>query len=304
MNESSAKTYSKPKKMLLIFNPVSGRKAAQRLLPNAIRIFAGNGFAVTVYPTGKPGDATRYAELYADEFNTIVCIGGDGTLNETVCGLIKNGADTPIGYIPAGSTNDFAACHGISSDASIAAQNILRGNIKEIDVGDFGGRSFTYVSAFGAFSDLSYNTPQGLKNVLGHSAYLLDAVRDLPKIKSRHLKFRSEDHVFEGDYIFGAVCNSTSVAGTISLPESIVDTGDGKFEVLLVHEPHNVIDFNNLLAGVLTKDYSSPFLDFFQTSGLEITTPEGLEWAVDGERYVSNGTVNVSISKRKLRLLN
>lgn len=304
MNESAAKAYSEPKKLLLIYNPVSGKKAALRLLPDAIRIFSENGFAVTVYPTEKQGDAARHAELYADKFNSIVCIGGDGTLNETVCGLIKNGTDIPLGYIPAGSTNDFAACHGISSDVNIAAQNILRGNIKEIDVGNFEGRSFTYVAAFGAFCDLSYNTPQGLKNVLGHSAYLLDAVRDLPKIKSRHLKFRAEDHVFEGDYIFGAVCNSTSVAGTIKLPDSIVDTGDGKFEVLLVHEPHNVIDFNNLLGGILTKDYSSPFLDFFQTSSLEIAAPERLEWAIDGERYVSNGTVNVSISKRKLRLLN
>lgn len=303
MSKSPQEPYSELKKLLLIINPVSGKKTALQYLSDIIRVFTDSGFAVTVFPTGKRGDAAEYVSRYADRFQAVVCIGGDGTLNETVCGLVQNGAGTPLGYIPAGSTNDFAACHGISSDIITAAGNIADGSIKEIDLGDFGGRNFAYVAAFGIFSWLSYTTPQGLKNILGHSAYIIDAVKDLPKLKSEQLKFKVGDAVYEGDFIFGAVCNSTSIAGTITLPSDIVDTGDGIFEVLLVHKPRNVLDLQSLLAGVFTHDYSSPFLEFFRTDSLEIESPEGLEWALDGERYVGSGTINVSVLKRKLKLL-
>ena len=278
------KTFSQLKRMMLIFNPVSGRRASLRFLPDIISIFSQNGYAVTVFPTAQRGDATEFAQGYASEFDIIVCIGGDGTLNEVITGIIRGGHDIPLGYIPSGSTNDFAACHGISSDALEAANNIVNGKPKKIDIGRFGDRYFCYVAAFGAFSWLSYTTPQNLKNALGHTAYLLDAVKDLPKIKAHHLKLDLGEFCCEGDYIFGAVCNSTSVAGTISLPKTVVDTGDGKFEVLLVHEPRTLIDFQSILMGVFTQDYSSPFLDFFQADKLSITATPALDWSLDGER--------------------
>lgn len=268
---------------MIVINPVSGRRTSLRFLPDIIRIFTERDYAVTVFPTGQSGDATEFARLYAREFDLIVCIGGDGTLNEVISGMIRADAYVPLGYIPSGSTNDFAACHGISFDMLTAAMNIASGKPKRIDIGRFGDQYFSYVAAFGAFSWLSYTTPQNLKNKLGHSAYLLDAVKDLPKIKAHHLKFDVGEFTCEGDYIFGAVCNSTSVAGTIALPKTVVDTGDGKYEVLLVHEPHTLIDFQNILIGVLTQDYSSPFLDFFQAETLKITAPEGLDWSLDGE---------------------
>ena len=165
-----------------------------------------------------------------------------------------------------------------------AARSIVGGRPKRIDIGKFGEQYFSYVAAFGAFSWLSYTTPQNLKNMLGHSAYLLDAVKDLPKIRAHHLRLDIGEFTCEGDYIFGAVCNSTSVAGTISLPRAVVDTGDGKFEILLVHEPQTIIDFQNILLGIFTQDYSSPFLDFFQAQSLKIEAPEELDWSLDGER--------------------
>lgn len=277
------KTFSQLKKLLLIINPVSGRRTSLRFLPDIIKIFSESDYAVTVFPTGKSGDATQFAQLYGSEFDLIVCIGGDGTLNEVITGIIRSDCRTPLGYIPSGSTNDFAACHGISSDMLEAAQNIISGKPKKIDIGKFGDQYFSYVAAFGAFSWLSYTTPQNLKNMLGHSAYLLDAVKDLPKIKAHHLKLDVGEFTCEGDYIFGAVCNSTSVAGTITLPKTVVDTGDGKFEILLVHEPRTLIDFQNILIGVFTQDYSSPFLDFFQADSVKISSPEGLDWSLDGE---------------------
>lgn len=295
--------YSELKKLMLIINPVSGKRTSLRFLPDIIRIFYENRYAVTVFSTGKAGDATEYAKLYANEFDIIVCIGGDGTLNETITGIVESGCDIPLGYIPSGSTNDFASCHGISSDMLTAALNIATGKPKSVDLGKIGNHYFTYVAAFGAFSWLSYTTPQNLKNRLGHSAYLLDAVKDLPKIKSHHLKFDVGDFVCEGDYIFGAVCNSTSVAGTISLPDNIVDTGDGRFEVLLVHEPQTILDFQNIVHGVLTQDYSSPFLDFFQASSLKIEAPSELEWSLDGERGEGSAEIIVTNCRHKLTLI-
>lgn len=291
------------KKMMLIINPVSGRRTSLRFLPDIIRIFYENNYAVTVFSTGKAGDATEFAKNYGKEFDIIVCIGGDGTLNETITGIVDSGYDIPLGYIPSGSTNDFASCHGISSDMLTAALNIATGSPKQIDLGKIGDNYFTYVAAFGAFSWLSYTTPQPLKNVLGHSAYILDAVKDLPKIKSHHLKFDLGNFVCEGDYFFGAICNSTSVAGTITLPNDVVDTGDGRFEILLIHEPQTILDFQNIVYGVLTQDYSSPFLDFFQAESIRITAPANLDWSLDGERGHGAEEIIVSNLRHKLTLI-
>lgn len=297
------KPFSQLKRLMLIFNPVSGRRMSQRYLPDIIKIFSERSYAVTVFPTGKQGDATEFARLYSHEFDLVVCIGGDGTLNETISGLMLGQSEVPLGYIPSGSTNDFAACHGISSDPLTAALNAATGKPKLIDIGKFGSRYFSYVAAFGAFSWLSYTTPQSLKNVLGHSAYILDAVKDLPKVKAHHLRLDVGNYVCEGDYIFGAVCNSTSVAGTITLPKNVVDTGDGQFEVLLVHEPQTLIDFQNLILGILTQDYSSPFLDFFQTSSLKISAPPELDWSLDGERGDGSDIIEVSNLTAALTLI-
>lgn len=288
------KPFSQLKRLMLIFNPVSGRRTSQRFLPDIIKVFSDRGYAVTAFPTGKQGDASEFARLYSQEFDLVVCIGGDGTLNETISGLMLGRSNVPLGYIPTGSTNDFAACHGISSEPLTAALNAATGNPKLIDIGRFGDRYFSYVAAFGAFSWLSYTTPQNLKNVLGHSAYILDAVKDLPKVKAHRLRIDTGNFICEDDYIFGAVCNSTSVAGTITLPKNIVDTGDGKFEVLLVHEPRTLIDFQNLLIGILMQDYSSPFLDFFQAEHLKITAPPELDWSLDGERGAGSDIIEIS----------
>lgn len=303
MDERIIPNYSELKRLLLIINPISGRRLSKQRLSELIKIFSDAGYSVTVFPTGRRGDAAMYAELYSAGADLVVCVGGDGTLSETVTGLVRSGSGVPLGHIPAGSTNDFAICHGLSADMLKAAENIVRGSERLIDVGSFGDAYFAYIAAFGAFSHLSYTTPQNRKNVLGHSAYLLDAVRELPKLRAQHLRFDFDGFSCEGDYIFGAICNSTSVAGTISLPEKLVDTGDGKFEVLLVHEPQTVSDFQNLLLGLMTQDYSSPFLDLFHVSSLGIVSPSGLEWSLDGEYRRSGERTEMTVLGRRLRLM-
>jgi len=288
--------FSQMKRLLFIVNPVSGKRLALKYLPEISKLFFDSGYLVNVMVTGRQGDAAEYARLYGGEADLLVCLGGDGTFNEVVTGLARGGVTTDVGYIPAGSTNDFAACHGLSSDVMLAAENIVSGGTHRFDVGRFGERYFTYVAAFGAFSWLSYTTPQNLKNVFGHSAYILDAVKDLSKVKSEKLSVFSDGRDCEGSFIFGAVCSSTSVAGLFELPENIVDTSDGMFEVLLVREPPTLLEYQNIVRCVLARDYdSSRYIEFFQCSSLTVdAVKKHTDWSLDGEHAVAPQHLEIS----------
>ena len=202
------------KKAMLIINPVSGKRLVLKHLTGVIRSLMDAGYTVSTYITSRRGEATEFVQRYGREYDLVCCTGGDGTLNETITGLAKEEIDVPLGYIPCGSTNDFALSHKLSTDIPTAAANVASGNRRRYDIGRFGDSFFTYVAAFGAFSWLSYTTDQRMKNVLGHTAYILDAVKDVYKIKPQHVRMTANGTVYENDYIFGAVCNSTSVAGT------------------------------------------------------------------------------------------
>lgn len=271
------------KRLLLIINPVSGKKAILRYLPQVIRTFMDAGCLVTTMVTARKGEATEFAACHAREYDQLVCCGGDGTLNEVLSGLVAEDIHIPVGYIPCGSTNDFAVSRGLSSDILSAAEAAASGQLKRYDVGRFGDFCFSYVAAFGAFSWLSYTTDQNMKNVLGHTAYLLDAVKDLSKVKPWHLKLSADGSVIEGDFLFGAICNSTSIAGTLALPAEQVDTCDGIFEVLLIREPKTLPDLEETIRGLLSQNYDVPNLEFFHASRIHIEAPADLEWTVDGE---------------------
>ena len=283
------------KRALLIINPVSGKKAVLRYIPEIIRSLMDAGYLVTTAVTSRQGEAAELARDLGRDYELVCCTGGDGTLNETLSGLVLGGIDVPIGYIPCGSTNDFAISRGLSTDIPTAAKRMATGRCRRYDVGMFGERVFGYVAAFGAFSWLSYTTDQNLKNVLGHTAYILDAVKDVYKLKPVSLSLTANGVHYEDEYIFGAVCNSTSVAGTITLPSNVVDTCDGILEVLLIKTPKTIVDLENIVRGILSQDYSSPLIDFFQTRELDIDSPDGLEWALDGECSIPSGKVHVSV---------
>jgi len=271
------------KKALLILNPVSGKKQVQRYLTQIIRRLMDAGYLVTTAVTARRGEAVELAAGYGGAFDLICCAGGDGTLNETLSGLARAGHRVPLGYIPCGSTNDFAVSRSLALDIPAAADNIASGRSRRFDVGAFGDHFFTYVAAFGAFSWLSYTTDQNLKNVLGHTAYILDGIKDLSRIKPYRVRLEADGETHEGDYLFGAICNSTSIAGTLELPASEVDTCDGRFEVLLVREPKTLADFEPIVRGLLTQDYASPLIEFFHASRLHVVSPPDMDWTVDGE---------------------
>ena len=273
------------KKLLLILNPCSGKKKACRALAGIVNIFNRGGYDVTVYTTACRGDATRVVAQRAPEFDLVVCAGGDGTFNETVSGLLEGGHTTPLGYIPAGSTNDFASSLHLSKELLQAARDIVEGAPRRLDVGRFNDRYFSYVASFGAFTRASYATPQNVKNALGHLAYILGGIKELTNISSKHLRFTLDDgRVLEDDYIFGAISNSTSVAGVLTLSEELVDMNDGVFELLLVRRPNSLLELNDCVLALTMQDYHTPMLTFTSARTVEIEAPESMDWTLDGER--------------------
>lgn len=281
MEHSFSKIYSRF--ALLIINPVSGKKQVRRYIPEIIRTLMDKGYLVTTAITARRGEATELVMEQGKNFDLICCCGGDGTLNEVLSGMASENIRKPLGYIPCGSTNDFAHCHALSTDIVSAAANMASDRLRQYDIGRFEDKFFSYVAAFGAFSWLSYTTDQNLKNLLGHGAYILDAIKDLYKLKPQRIRLRADGKTYEGNYIFGAVCNTLSVAGTISLPASIVDTNDGLFEVLLIKMPESATELEGIIHGLLEQDYNKPGICFFQASCIDIDNAPGLEWALDGE---------------------
>lgn len=283
------------KRAMLIINPVSGKKLVLRYIPQIIRTLMDSGYVVSTFVTAKRGEASDLAARFGREYDLVCCTGGDGTLNEVLNGLARENIRVPLGYIPCGSTNDFALSRHLAADIPTAAKNIASGTIRKYDIGRFGDHYFSYVAAFGAFSWLSYTTDQNLKNVLGHTAYIIDAIKDVYKIKPLHVCLTADGTVHEDDYIFGAICNSTSVAGTIELPASLVDTCDGKLEVLLIKMPKTILELDGIIRALFTQEYaSSSFIDFFQAQDIQIQNAKELEWSLDGES--SGQFVRASIS--------
>ena len=292
-----------PRRALLIINPVSGKKLVIRYIPEIIRRLMDSGYLVTTAVTSRRGEATEIAAQLGADYDLVCCTGGDGTLNEVISGLASSDTEVALGYIPCGSTNDFAASHGLSIDIPTAAANIAEKEVRQLDIGCFEDSFFSYVAAFGAFSWLSYTTDQNMKNMLGHTAYILDAIKDVYKIKPIHLKLSANGIDYEGDYIFGAVCNSTSIAGMMKLDGEQVVLDDGRFELLLVPNPKNAAELQNLIWALLNQQYDAGGLIFRHVTALHVETDEDLPWSLDGEYAPSRPAVDITNRQRALTML-
>ncbi len=281
------------KKLLLIVNPVSGKMKAKTTLLDVIKTLQANGYEVTVKLTEKRGHAVEMAKnAEADGFQEVVCFGGDGTLNETISGFMQSGSKLPLGYIPAGSTNDFASSMKLSSVPKIAAKTIAKGDINLIDVGKFNNeRYFTYVACFGAFTASSYSVSQDIKNVLGHFAYVLGSIKEIGAIKSYNLTIEMDNITVSGEYIFVSATNSTSVAGIVKLRDELVDMGDGVFEVALVKKPKNLVELNKIITAITSSNFDNGQIEFYKSSKVNIIYDGKLDWSLDGEHAESDGNI-------------
>ncbi|MDO4476036.1 MAG: YegS/Rv2252/BmrU family lipid kinase [Lachnospiraceae bacterium] len=271
------------RRMLFIYNPRAGKGLIRTHLSYVLEAFAAHDFEVTVRPTLKPQDAVEIMANRSDDYELVVCSGGDGTLDEVVTGMMRDGREIPIGYIPAGSTNDFANSLGIPKKMKAAAVSIAKGQVYHFDVGRINSdHYFVYVAAFGAFTDVAYETNQDMKNVLGHAAYIIEGARRLPSLKFWKLKIESDEYTGEGEFMLGLVTNSNSVGGFKSITGGDVTLNDGLFEVTLIKKPENPLDWagilNMLLIGVQHEKVVT-----FKTSHLVIESEEPLSWTTDGE---------------------
>ena len=271
------------KNLLLILNPTSGKMAGKRYLVEVLEKFCRADYVPTTFVTTGPGHATRLAEQYGGEMDLVVCLGGDGTFNEVVSGLLKGGHTTPMGYIPCGSTNDFAASIGLKKSVLGAVDDILDGTPHQYDIGRFGERYFSYVASFGIFTRASYATPQDIKNALGHLAYLLEGVKELSNIHPHHVHIEVDDRVMEGDYLFGAISNCLTVGGILALNPERVDMSDGQLELLLVKMPRNPIELSDCIRALVEQKYDSDCITFLSGKTFTVTAPPDMEWSLDGE---------------------
>ena len=291
------------KTLMLIVNPRAGRSRSLAPLLNAISLFSEADYLVSLRQTTGQGDATRFVRENGAAFDRIVCYGGDGTLNETVTGLMDLPVPPPLGYIPGGSTNDFAASLHLSDQPAEVAKQILDSSGKKLDVGTFNGRPFVYVASFGAFTKASYSAPQSAKNDLGHLAYILEGVKDLSTLRPYEATVTADGETFSGSFLFGAVTNATSVGGLMKLPEDQVVLDDGRFELLLIPNPKSPLDLQALLRSLLLQDYTGDGVIFRHASDIVVETPESFPWTLDGEYGPGQERIEIHNLKQKLTFL-
>lgn len=277
------------KKLLLIVNPYAGKMKAQKILFDIVYIFSCDGYEVTVIPTKERNDAINIIETHPATYNLIVCCGGDGTLNEVFNGLMRLKEIIPLGYIPIGTTNDFAATHEIPIDPIAAAENIIQGKNYPVDVGYFNNnlaessRYFAYVAAFGLFTSVPYIVSQETKKIWGHFAYLLEGIKQSIEIPSYELSIEYDGNLIEDEFVLGTITNSTSVAGLLKFDKSDVNLNDGEFEVLLIKNPHNDMQLKMIIIGLAMQQYDERYVMFFRASQIKISCNEPLSWCLDGE---------------------
>ena len=291
------------KTLLMIVNPRAGRNKSRAPLYDAIAAFSDAGYLVRVRRTAAAGDATRIAAEEGKNYDTVVAVGGDGTLNEVIAGLLQLDEKPYLGYLPQGSTNDFAASLHIPDNPAKAAEAIVRCQPRDLDLGLWNGRSFEYVASFGAFARTSYAASQNIKNAFGHLGYLMEGVKDLDTLRPYHVRITADGEVLDGSYLFGAICNSTSIGGLMKLRDEAVDLNDGKFEMLLIPEPKSVIDLQNLIIALVGQQYDSQGLVFRHVSHLHIETEEDMPWSLDGEYAASCPVIEISNRRCGLTML-
>lgn len=298
----------KMKKALFIYNPVSGRKQLRFVFEKIINIL-NKEYDVVIRETNKAGDGTEIVrEGKINHYDAIICCGGDGTLNEVVNGILECELSIPLGYIPCGSTNDFAKSLRVPTNPIAAANNIVKSGARLLDIGLFNNtRHFSYIASFGAFTAASYDTPQNMKNILGHLAYVIRGTKDFFELKNSpeyNVEITpSGADPFCGKYFFGAVCNSTSVGGVVRLPESSVDFGDGMFEAIFVRKPQSNKEWFSLLDDIVHKNIeSNPLVDICKTESLTVKIKERPIWTLDGEKMPADEIVTVSNKKHAVSL--
>ena len=293
-------------RVLLMVNPMAGRQKIRNELLYVVDTLTKAGYETIIYTTqGK--DATR--DLLAEkdsQFDRVICCGGDGTFNEILSAPMHWDKRPILGYIPAGTTNDFAAGLKLPSDIREAAVNIVRGTPHTVDAGLFNTSYFSYVASFGAFTETSYSTPQNFKNALGHLAYILEGIKEIPAFTSYTVCVEADGQIYKDSYIFGAVSNARSVGGILKISDSLVDLNDGVFEVMMIKMPKTLMDLSAIVTSLTSLNplkYDPSMFLFLQTKELKITFEQEMVWSLDGERVSGGKEARIACIKDAFKIL-
>ncbi|MBQ8400060.1 MAG: YegS/Rv2252/BmrU family lipid kinase [Clostridia bacterium] len=290
------------RKVLLIVNPRAGKMTFRNSFYSVVRKLSDAGCDVNVHFTTACGDATETVVQRGGDFDSIVCCSGDGTLNETITGMLRLGKQIPLGYIPCGSTNDFAATLGIVGTPSRICDDIISGNDVVIDAGQFNDRYFTYAASFGAFTAISYETPQGLKNALGHFAYVLNGAKELISIPRVKMKVITDDYEEEGTFFYGGVTNTTSIGGLYSLPEEEIFLDDGHFELLMIREPKHYQEYSETLLNLAVRNFDDPNILYLHAKEIRFESEEPVSFTLDGEFGGSGRSNTIKVLNKAIRV--
>ena len=292
------------KKVLFIVNPKSGKGSIRSKLLDIVDIFIKAEFDLTLYISQSAGDARAKAKEVEGRYELVICSGGDGTLDEVISGMMECEKRSAIGYIPCGSTNDFAHSLKIPTSMTKAAEHIAAWKEFPCDIGRFNDDYFVYIAAFGLFTDVSYETSQDVKNVLGHLAYILEGMKKLTEIKSYPMKVESEEMTVEGNFLFGMVTNSTSVGGFRNITGKHVHLDDGVFEVTLIKTPQNILELNEIIQAVIAgKSENNKYFYQFRSKAVKFISGDPVAWTLDGEFGGYHEVVDVKNDKQALSLL-
>lgn len=293
------------KKMLFIYNPNAGKGLLKAKLSDVLDIMVKAGYELVVYPTQSYRDAYRKVVHMNNDYDIVVCSGGDGTLDEVVTGMMKRDKEDriPIGYIPTGTTNDFASSLHISRDIMEAADTTVHGKPFACDVGKFNKDVFVYVAAFGLFTDVPYQTDQKLKNALGHAAYVLEGVKRLSNIPSYHIKITADERVIEDEFMIGMITNSRSVAGFRSIMNKDVKFDDGEFEVTLIKKPKTLIGLQEIITALLVENFDTKHMYTFKAKEIMLESKEEIPWTLDGEFGGQHEEVHIINKKQALEIM-
>lgn len=289
------------KKIYFLVNLLAGRATIGDKLGEIINEFNKAGFEVTIHITQSGSDATEKAEYACQNgYDILVCAGGDGTLSQCLHGAMQSSRRIPIGFIPAGSTNDFARSLNIPKATMDAVRWITNGSPMSVDIGGFNDRYFTYIAAFGAFTNVTYETSQQIKNIFGHASYIVGGLTQLTSLRSKMMRIEYNNTVLEGEFIFGMVTNSGSVAGLLSMNDFLLD--DGQFEVTLIKKPANLVQLQKIVHSLLniSEEIDREYIKFFRTDKITFTAlnDEQITWTLDGE-FGGDSPVNVVVNNHK-----
>lgn len=291
------------KKLLFVFNPNAGKSTIKDSLCDIIDIFTKGGYEVTAYPTQAKLDGYRKIMEDAGQYDLVVTSGGDGTMSESIKGIMNSGSNIPIGYIPAGTVNDFASSMDIPKDTAKAAQHVVNGVPFAYDVGSFNGDYFCYVAAFGAFTDVSYETPQATKNIFGHLAYLMEGVKRIKSLEAYDITVEHDGEVYRDDFIVGLISNTVSIAGLSNLVAKGVVFDDGLFEVTLIKTPNSPLELNGILNCILMKNLDPKYFYTFKTSHVRFTSDQEIKWTLDGESGGSYTVADIENIRQAVKII-